>query len=330
MKIVIVTPPPPGSRKGNRISALRWARLLRELGHRVAINQVYQGEAFDVLIALHARRSAAAVQRFRSLYPGRPLILLLTGTDLYGDIRTDEAAQTSLELASRLVVLQPLGIDELPAPLRAKTRVIYQSMPVPPRHPAPRRDSFEVCVLGHLRPVKDPFRTALASRLLPESSRLRVLHLGAALSPEMARRARREMAVNARYRWLGDVPRWKALRILARCRLLVQTSLLEGGANTISEAIVAGVPVVSSRIAGSIGLLGADYPGYFPVGDTRALAQALYRAETESRFYEALRSKCRKLAPRFEPARERAALERLLCELAPGLRVPRRTARGNA
>ena len=101
MKIVIVTPAPPGSHKGNRVSALRWARLLRELGHRVVIRQEYRDESCDVLIALHAQRSAMAVKRFRTLHPDRPLILMLTGTDLYGDIHTDASAQESLELASR-------------------------------------------------------------------------------------------------------------------------------------------------------------------------------------------------------------------------------------
>ena len=317
MKIVIVTPAPPGSRKGNRISALRWARLLRELGHHVAIQQEYQGEKCDVLIALHARRSAAAVQQFREAFPHRSVILMLTGTDLYRDIHTDATAKQSLELASRLVVLQPLGIEELPPRLRSKTRVVYQSVSTPRNSTASRVDDFEVCVMGHLRPVKDPFRTALASRLLPDSSRLRVLHLGAALSPDMGRRARREMEVNRRYQWLGDVPRGKALRILSRCRLLVQTSLLEGGANTISEAVVSSVPVISSEIPGSIGLLGKDYPGYYPVKDTHALAELLSRAETDQRFYASLRSWCRNLSPRFKPARERLALKRLLRELHP-------------
>jgi glycosyltransferase involved in cell wall biosynthesis len=140
-------------------------------------------------------------------------------------------------------------------------------------------------VLGHLRPVKDPFRTAEAARLLPASSRIRVLHAGAALSPAMEHQARAEEAINSRYRWLEDLPRWKALRLLARSRLLVLTSLMEGGANTISEAIAAGVPVLASRIPGSVGLLGTQYPGYFPVGDTAALAALLTRAETDTKFY---------------------------------------------
>jgi putative glycosyltransferase (TIGR04348 family) len=319
MNITIITPAPPGSRKGNRITARRWAGLLRSLGHRVAIRQEYHGERCDLLIALHARRSAAAVQTFRRVHPGRPIVIALTGTDLYEEIHTDPVAQEAMEWASRLVVLQPLGIDELPPHLRARTRVIYQSAEAPKvAHNTPnRRNSlFEVCVLGHLRPVKDPFRTALASRMLPPSSRVRVLHIGTALSPDMAKQARAETADNPRYRWLGDLPRWKALRILARSRLLVLTSLMEGGANVISEAIAAEVPVLASHILGSIGLLGADYPGYFPAGDTRALADLLYRAESDAGFYKSLKSWCRRLRPIVRPARERQSWRQLLHELS--------------
>src|SRR5262249_33656107 len=142
-----------------------------------------------------------------------------------------------------------------------------------------------------------------------------VVHLGSPLSPSMARRIQRETAANPRYRWLGDLPRWQALRVLARCRLLAQTSVLEGGANTISEAIAAGVPGLSSRIPGSGGLFGAGYPGYFPVGDTKALATLLRRAETDNGFYSALKAWCRRLRPLVEPARERASWRRLLREL---------------
>lgn len=315
MKILLVTPAPPGSRKGNRVTALRWSRLLRQLGHRVAIQQEYDDEPADLLIALHARRSFPAVERFGHLHPDRPIVVALTGTDLYDEIHTNNTAALALEKATRLIVLQPLGMEEVPKALRPKVRVIYQSTVAPRTGRAPRAGTFEVCVLGHLRPVKDPFRTAQAARLLPASSRIRVLHLGAALDADMDRQARREATNNPRYRWLGDRPRWQALRVLARCRLLVQSSRLEGGANTISEAIAAGVPVLSSRIPGSVGILGADYPGYFPVGDTPWLAALLDRAETDAGFYAELKARCRRLRPLVNPARERAAWRRLLGEL---------------
>jgi glycosyltransferase involved in cell wall biosynthesis len=340
MNITLVTPAPPGSRKGNRVTALRWARLLRKLGHRVLIRQEYRGEHADLLIALHARRSFAALDAFRRAHPERPVVLALTGTDLYEKIHTDPLARQALELASRLVVLQPLAVEELPTHLRGRARVIYQSCQAPARanrrgridHRKSRiaakftgpgdlriprfrfRSSFDVCVLGHLRPVKDPFRTAQAARLLPASSRIRVLHAGAALSPAMEKKARAEERVNSRYHWLGDLPRWKALRLLARSHLMVLSSLMEGGANTISETIAVGTPVIASRIAGSIGLLGDSYPGYFPVGDTAALAGLLSRAETDKAFYRELKGWCQSLQLMVRPLRELVSWRCLLRE----------------
>jgi len=315
LSICLVSTTPSDSRKGNRVTALRWSRLLRELGHRVRIEQQYRGGPCDLLIALHARRSFPSVERFRKKYPERPLVVALTGTDLYRDIRVNATAREAVKRATRLVVLQPLGLAELARPLRRKTRVIVQSVERPPVKPRPRTDAFEVCVLGHLRPVKDPFRAAEAARRLPTASRIRILQVGGALSPSMKARASRERRVNPRYRWLGELPRGKALRLMGRCRLLVLTSLMEGGANAISEALAWGVPILASRIPGSVGLLGARYPGYFEPGDTAGLRRLLLRAETSSRFLQNLRRDCARLAPKVEPRRERAAWAKLLREI---------------
>jgi putative glycosyltransferase (TIGR04348 family) len=318
MKICLVTPAPAGSWKGNRVTAERWARLLGELGHRVEIAVEYCGQDCDLLIVLHAFKSHSSMRRFRDARPSDPLVLCLTGTDLYGDIHTQPSAVESLRLATRLVLLQPLGRAALPPAVQNKTRVIYQSVQVPPSTEPIRADVFEVCVMGHLRPVKDPLRTALAARLLPAASRIQVLHLGGALSEELAEQARAEMGRNRRYHWLRELPRNEALGVLSRCRLLSLTSVSEGGANVISEAVVAGVPVISSHIDGSIGLLGEDYPGYFSVGDTQALADLLWRAETDAEFYNTLRDYCARLRPLFDPAREKQSWEDLLRELLPG------------
>jgi glycosyltransferase involved in cell wall biosynthesis len=105
------------------------------------------------------------------------------------------------------------------------------------------------------------------------------------------------------------------MRHLARSRLLAVTSKLEGGANVVSEALAHGVPVVSSHIEGSLGILGNDYPGYFPVGDTRALADLLIRCESDPAFYRSLQTHCRRLKPLVHPARERRSWKQLLAEL---------------
>ncbi len=314
----MITPAPAHSRKGNRISALRWARLLRQLGHRVTVSQEYAGESCGLMVALHARRSHPAIAAYRRAFPDAPLIVALTGTDVYLDIHSGpdgNDARDSLAMADRLITLQPLAIEELPARHRAKARVIPQSVPTLRSRPEPSRTAFEVSVVGHLRPVKDPFLAAEASRRLPAGSRIRVIHLGAALEPGMEKRARREMAENPRYRWLGEKPRWFTRRRMAASRVMVLSSKMEGGANVVSEAIVAGVPVLASAIPGSIGMLGGDYPGYFPVGDAAALASLMLRCETDLAFLADLTRRVTRLAPQYTPQRERRAWADVLSEL---------------
>jgi putative glycosyltransferase (TIGR04348 family) len=288
---------------------------MRELGHRVRIADRYQGEASELLVALHARRSATSIRHFASASPRHPIVLALTGTDLYDDIHHDETAAASLQLASALVMLQPRGVSELPEHLRDRAHVIYQSAVPPPVIPAPLRRHFEVCVPANLRPVKDPMRTALASRLIPPPSGILVTHIGAPHSDELERVALQEMATNPRYRWLGGRPPAEALRLIGRSRLMVLSSLSEGGANVVSEALSMGVPMVSSRVEGSVGLLGDDHPGYFEPGDAEGLADLLARAEKDPAWLEDLRARSLRLQHLVDPARERAAWARLLAEV---------------
>jgi glycosyltransferase involved in cell wall biosynthesis len=170
-------------------------------------------------------------------------------------------------------------------------------------------------VVGHLRDVKDPFRTAEASRLLPSTSRIRVIHVGGAMDEESAERAKQEEKENPRYRWLGERPRWQVFLQLAQCHVFALTSKLEGGANALGEAIVAGAPALASRIDGSIGLLGSDYPGFFPVGATDDLAALMDRCERDQAFLLELRRRTLERAPLFDPTRETNAWTALLGEL---------------
>jgi putative glycosyltransferase (TIGR04348 family) len=311
----MVCPAPPGSLYGNRVTALRWAGILRGLGHQVTIVSDYQDEDCDLLIALHARRSGRAALRFRQRRPCSPLIVALTGTDLYRDLRNYRTPRRVLEVADRIVALQPLAAYELDPEVRGKLRVIYQSAEPSRKAPGRASEFFDICVVGHLRAVKDPFRAAYAARHLPRESRIRVLHAGGARDAVMHTRARAEEARNPRYQWVGALSRIKTRRLMAQSRLLVLSSRMEGGANVISEAVVDGTPVIASRIPGSIGLLGADYPGYFPVGDTGKLARLLKRAESDAAFYRRLATHCRKLAPMFRPAKEREQWRQLLAEI---------------
>ena len=314
MKISLVTPAGAGSRSGNRTTADRWARFLRQMGHEVLVEEAWGGERTDLMIALHTRRSHPSISRYAAGHPEHPLIVVLTGTDLYRDIRFDQNAQDSLGLATRVVVLQEAGLAELEPRHRAKARVIYQS--AEPIRPQPKaKTSFDVCVVGNLRAEKDPFRCALAARSLPSTSRVRITHAGKAQGEEFAGRARALAAAEPRYRWLGEVPRWRVRRLLSRAHLLVQSSVMEGGANAVAEALAARVPVIASRVAGNVGMLGQKYPGYYPVGDEKALARLLDQTETDAAFHELLKAQCASRRPLTLPERERDALGDLLKEV---------------
>lgn len=319
MNILLINPARAQPHTGNRTTAERWAGMLRELGHRVQVEHEWPGSRqteYDLLITLHARRSFPTLDRFHHVHPGIPVIVALTGTDIYQDIESSPEARQSLEIASRLIVLQPRAVDALPSHLRGRCRVIYQSAEPVAQPDRPDGNVFRVCVLAHLRAVKDPLRAAYAARDLPADSRVQVAHAGGILDAELAREAEAEQRRNPRYVWLGDLSRERALRLLAGSQLLVLSSVLEGGANVVSEAIAAGVPILSTLIPGSIGILGPNYPGYFPSGDTGALRCFMERAEIDPAFYGELTRRISDLKPLVDPRRERESWHELLAEVS--------------
>lgn len=313
MNIILITPAPRHSRAGNRTTALRWASILRRLGHRVVVAIRYADEPCDLLIALHAWKSAPAIARYRYLYSERPLVVALTGTDINHDLAADPGTTLrSLDLADVLVGLHHLVVDAIPVSCRKKLAVIVQSVSPSEGRLPPLKRAFEILVVGHLRDEKDPLRAALAARALPPASRIRVVHLGGAPDPVWAARAQAEMRANPRYDWRGEVSGAAVRRFLRRGQLMVLSSLNEGGANVISEAVVAGLPILASEIPGNVGLLGRDHPGYFPPGDHEALTRLMRRAEAEPAFLERLRAAGAARADTFDPAREREAWASLL------------------
>jgi putative glycosyltransferase (TIGR04348 family) len=340
LRILIATPAPPGSRTGNRQTAGRWAALLADLGHAPTIVEELRGQPCDLLIALHATRSAPSIARYRERAPRGPLIVAGTGTDLYVDLPAgDPRVLRSLGTADRIVVLHPLALDQLPDASRPRARVIVQSARLPPEIAPPQdapeaRDQTDpeeappeggpggrkvrVVVAAHLREVKDPLRAGLAAAILPEDSAIEVVHLGGVLDAGYEERAERLAAETPRYRWIGEVDHADTLRTIAASHALVISSRAEGAPNVLSEAIALGTPVIATDIPGCTGLLGPSHPALFPPGDTEALARLLRRLESDETFRRELEERSRRLAELVRPERERQAWSRLLAEMGLG------------
>ncbi len=306
--VVIVSPANAKANNGNWHTAARWARMLsRDYAVKIVERWAPERTLPDVMVALHARRSADSIARFRNRRAEGGLLLALTGTDVYRDIHVDESAQQSLEFADSIITLQPKAIDELPEGLRWKAHAVYQSArELVPGEKSKRR--FNIIQVGHLRHEKDPFTPITALRTLPDESKIRLIHVGGALDREHADTIKQVARDEPRLTWVGAKDRSKTRKYIKRANVLVIASKMEGGANVIVEAVTSGVPVIASRVSGNVGMLGEDYAGYFEFGNAHACAALMQRCEADKRFFAKLVSQSAKRAKLFVPEREAAAI----------------------
>ncbi len=310
---MIVTPALADANNGNWQTARRWARML-SAAYRVDVVGRWSGGDADLMIALHARRSAPSIAAWRAAHPRAPLLVVLTGTDLYRDIDVDDEARRSLDAADALVALNALGPARLAPVHRGKCRVVLQSCSA--RRPLERSDRLlRALMVGHLRAEKDPDTYLEAARLLAHRTDIRLDHVGGALDPAIGERAAALAATTPTYRWLGALPHGPTRRRIQGAHVLVHPSRMEGGAHVVIEAVRSGTPVIASRIDGNAGLLGEDYEGYFEAGDAGGLAAMLARARDEPAWLAGLRARCAARAPAFAPEAEAAALRSVVAGL---------------
>lgn len=309
-KIVLISPAAAEANNGNWHTAYRWAKFLS--GHcDIAIKQDWDITHTDpvAMIALHARRSAASIHAWAAKHPDRPLIVVLTGTDLYRDIQRDAIAKQSLHLATHLVVLQEAGLAILPKEVQNKARVIFQSASrLKPAVKSAQR--FKAVMVGHLRDEKDPL-TFMKAAKLSDTQNIYFDQIGNGLDSTLANAAKLTAIDQPNYSWLGGLPRAQTRQRIKRAHVLVNSSIMEGGAHVILEAVQSGTPVLASQISGNVGMLGPDYDGYFEVGDAVALTALVKRCAAEPAFLHHLQNQCARRAELFEPALEKRLVLRL-------------------
>jgi putative glycosyltransferase (TIGR04348 family) len=324
MNIQIITPAPPGSQSGNRATAARWSALLSSSGHQVNINTAFRPTQPDLLIALHAWRSAEIIQEYKKHYPDLPICLVLTGTDIYKfQFSHPDIVYASMKLADRLIGLHHLVHKDIPSCFHHKLFTLIQSSDaqqvhsyrLPPSYGI-EETAFTLCVIGHLREEKDPFRAVYAAKELPSTSKIKIIQVGRAHTDEWASQATREQTHCSRYRWLGEIPHQDIRALMAHSKLMVISSLMEGGANVVSEACRAELPILASHISGNIGLLGEDYQGYFEPQDHQSLAKLMQKAEASPLWLEGLKQHCIKMGMGMTPKTELASLQSVISSLS--------------
>lgn len=319
--MLIVSPAAPGANNGNERTAARWRTMLADaFDARIVSSQAdLSRERADLLVALHARKSAAAIAAWAARKPRKPIAVVLTGTDLYQDIAGDAQARHSLDVADRLVVLQELGVQALPGQQRRKAVVIVQSATT--MSPALKSDArLDAVMVGHLRAVKAPRVLFEAARLLQADEGITITHIGDAhAEPALGDEARELARACPHYRWLGALAHAPTRERIRDAHVLVHASMLEGGAHVVIEAICSGTPVIASRIPGNVGLLGDDYGGYFEPGDAPGLVRLLRECrQSQARpdgLLETLALQCEDRVPLFHPVREAQALHALVEQL---------------
>lgn len=318
IRVAIVTPAFADANNGNWQTAQRWLRMIEPIASVRLVRNWPDAPDYscrdNVMLALHARRSAESIANWHAEKSGRSLGVVLTGTDLYRDITIDTMARRSLNFGGVLAVLQEKAPQALPHEVRHKARIIFPSSST--RKTLPKSaDRLRVVMVGHLRDEKSPETLFAAARLLTEYRNIHIDHIGNALDPALADAARQTMHHAPNYSWLGGLSREAVRRRIQRAHLLVHTSRMEGGAHVIMEALTSGTPVIASYVDGNIGMLGPEYAGYFPWGNARKLTEMIEACLSADGLLTRLERQCRERVPLFAPDCERMAVQTLVSDL---------------
>ncbi|WP_169334349.1 glycosyltransferase [Rubritalea marina] len=316
MKVAVFSPYALDSPKGNSVTAKRLEQLLATVGHSArAVDRIEAIGLPDALIALHAIHSLDASRHYKQQRPEGRLLIYLTGTDIY-EVDRASLLDESLEMADALIVSQAASLESIPERHRPKAVLVPASVVRPKQSELPTESDAagmagtRFCFVGHLREVKNPFLVNRALAGLEDP--VAVLAMGTELESGYTQRARAYEAADRRYRYLGNVPHAEAMAWMRAADFTLNTSFSEGGANAVAESIVLGTPVLASRIEGNVGMLGAEYMGYFEPGSAQSLEGLMRRVIRDQSFAEALRQQARELAQCFRPEAEIAALDALL------------------
>jgi len=281
MKVLLLTPTFFPHLTGNAVTVGRIAREMEEGGidcRVLDLSIVAEGELMraaqefspDLIHGFHALKSGGMGLVIKDLL-NIPLVLTLTGTDLYVDLKVPEKRERILRIlrqADRLTVFNAGARQRL---LRqniapGKISVIHQSVFLPEGrtrnfrrelHIGPKTRVF--LLAGGIRRVKNiGYAFPVLERVRRDFPDLCLWIAGPVLEEDEFIRLSRYRKGRAWIRFLGEIPR-KEIPSLFRCAdIVLNTSISESEANTVMEALSLGKAVVGRRICGNASLLTED------------------------------------------------------------------------
>ena len=344
MLIYLVSPHVGPSGRGNAVTVerLRAGLEARGVAARVLLPEDCPGAGPrpDIVHAFHAGHSGpAALSLASELHV--PLVVTLTGTDYNEELDEPVAAERVRRVLreARAVIGFSQGCAEhvvarLPE-LVSTLRVIPQAPFVqgwtrPPCVRLARRpEAFTVLHLAGIRPVKSNLSAvAPLERLRARLPGLRLVFAGPALDAGYAERLSRRIAGLSWCRYAGELPRASIPGALAEADVVLNTSVSEGMANAVLEAMWWGCPVIAHDVPGNRELVAHEVTGLLYAGEA-ALEQCVERLAREPELAVRLASAARaRVDERYSPAAELDAhlelYRRLLGErgrLLPGVRA---------
>lgn len=299
MDILILCPIINALETGLYTTARRWETIFRQLGHNVRIASPSDAVTeTDILVALNPVRCSSYLEDLP--LSETPLIVVLTGTDIYNELKKKPNFYRHLESARVLIGLHPGITEEVPERYRSKLRVIVQSAPNQKSRPQNNILYGQAIFIANLRYFKRPMTVFAAACALNENVNINITHIGDIVDDEYHFWSQPEFHKTVpRYNWLGAKTREDTASALASSDVMLIASSTEGGSNVQSEAISAGVPIISSRNRCVESLLGSDYPGLFDTDNHHQLACLIEKFFVDHSFRELLKSNVSRASYQF-------------------------------
>jgi len=338
MKTLILTPTFFPRLTGNAVTAGRITRELAEGGIEcrvIDLSAVAEAEAVktasmfgpDIIHGFHAFKSGPLGLVVKGLLK-IPMIMTLTGTDLYVDLKTPETREAVLRVlaqADRLTVFNDSARRLLVREGVAshKISVIHQSVFFPEKKERDFRAELhigrktKVCLLmGGIRRIKNfGYAFPVLEKVRKNVPDLCLLIAGGVLEEKEFLRLTRKSSGRPWIRFLGEVSREEIPSLLGCADIVLNTSDSESDANAVMEALTFGKAVVGRRVSGSTSLL-AEGTGFLFSNREELHEQILRILQNKREATQTGRKAKRFIAARFRRDREQVDYLRLYRETA--------------